>query len=142
MAKRTTRFVKDIEEPSPINSALRAIGSWTDFDGMSLAVRLTEPFTGNTDERQNLTMAEKFILVVLYSAMVRGTDYIDRRVTQEGLAKFCGCSRSTVRRAMQKFYALGLFEVEEPAAQHHAPVLRIPVMECEDFLARWLGDGL
>lgn len=133
---RRARFLKEPDETPEINRALRSLGSWTDFDGMSLAVRLAEPFT------KILTPAEKWILVVLLSATVRKSNYIDRRVTAPSLAEYCGVSVKTVRRAMQKFYELGIFSVEEPATQHLPPLLSINYSECEDFLGRWLGDAL
>jgi hypothetical protein len=133
---RRVRFLKEPEEPFEINQSLRAIGSWTHYNGMSLALRLIEPFT------DILSTAEKLILIVLLSTMVRGTGYIDRRVTQKRLADYCGVSLSTVRRAMQKFYELGIFIVEEPAAGPRPPLLLVNYMECEDFLGRWLGDAL
>src|SRR5436190_23977878 len=79
--------------------------AWTDYDGMRMALMV--PWAIGI----NLNVSERLVLVRLYACLVRGTDTIDKRVTQVRLAKHLDLSLSSVKRAYKLFIKLGLIEV-------------------------------
>jgi hypothetical protein len=98
--------------------------AYTNFQGMRLAQMMTwyRPMW--------FTVPERYILVTLYGALVKDSDVIDKRVTQEALAARCGVSLITVKRAYKKFLLYGLIEPMDEEAWHYT--LRVPVRELDE----------
>lgn len=98
---------------------------YTHYKGMRWAMMIT------WRAPQAFSVAERLLLVTLYSALVKDTDIIDKRVTQQGLADRCGVSRSSVTRAFRKWKDWGLIEFLEGSLTEK-PVIRIPVEELDE----------
>ena len=89
--------------------------SYTNFQGMRYAMMLTWA------RPEWFTLPERVILMTLYSALVKDSDVIDQRVTQQRLADRCGVSLRTIKAAYKTFLDHGLIEPMDETVQevHH-----------------------
>jgi hypothetical protein len=106
---------------------------YTDFEGMHLAMMITTIW----GDKFNAT--ERYILIVLYAARVKGTDLLDHRITYTKLARHCRVSFKTVQRAMGKFIRLGLINLDQEAEGREAQYLSVHFEAMQVLVDRHLG---